>query len=738
MHKETFKFNKKLKIILISIIVIALSISIYFILIGILNHIKTIKYTNLINSETLKFNSTNFEDSRYNYLKLYNKNINNTNDQNNYYNSNLIEPGNYFTLEINLKNTGKSEVQNLILQIEIPENCDLVKRYIDDKNYKIDKNNLLIILGNLNVEESKKLNIIFQTKSPLGNNLKIFCPKVQLNYFKENTILHKKNYEKSLLINNSYLLVKSAPDLSKSYIIVEGSSQDVIYKSPEEYVDYKIRLVNKGNMNAKNIKVFLYNLDNLIFEKDKNLDFQINSYDDFVQNTSSNSNSDNNKNLSFLEKSTNFNLANNFIVANISNLDVGQQKILHAYLKVDSNAINNSEIKPELKITCGEGKGEGKGEEFKEIIKNPQKIIVKLYPSFQNSTIKLVNRNGQNSFYSGDIVDALITIKNSGKIDANNVNVKIGFNNLLQLLEGQDNLQIKQLKIGNQISFNCSFKIIDNITKDSNAYCNLSITSDEGGDFNGDNYYIKVFGSKPFTRYVIPIVGFHEVEPYIQNPIELPTGCFDALCATLKSYGYQTITFADLLDYLDHGKALPEKPVILTSDDGYQDIYTYAFPILKKYGFKMTVFIITNYIVNSEKDRQTNSFDKGRSGVPVRPMLIWPEILEMNRYGCEFLSHTANHVRLAKASPEQIIQELVSSKNSIESHIHKPCVIFAWPYDNYSDYAATFISKAGYRGGVVYGGGIEDVRSIDLRKIKRVTINGFNDPAGYAKLLDLH
>ncbi|HEY5501088.1 MAG TPA: polysaccharide deacetylase family protein, partial [Candidatus Humimicrobiaceae bacterium] len=251
------------------------------------------------------------------------------------------------------------------------------------------------------------------------------------------------------------------------------------------------------------------------------------------------------------------------------------------------------------------------------------------------------------------------------------------------------------------------------------------------------SYTIKVTGAKPFTSYFIPIVGFHEVEPVIGNPIELSEGSFDALCATLKNYGYQTITFQDLLDYLDYGKSLPEKPVILSSDDGYQDIYTYAFPILKKYGYKMTVFLITNLIGNSEADRQTNIFDKDVSGIPVRPMLIWPEILAMSRYGCEFLSHTANHIRLGAASADQIINELTVSKNAIESHIGKQCVLFAWPYDNYSNSAASLISKAGYRGGVVYGGGIEDVRAIDLRKIRRVIINGYNDAANYIRLLNL-
>src|SRR5450830_1645574 len=114
----------------------------------------------------------------------------------------------------------------------------------------------------------------------------------------------------------------------------------------------------------------------------------------------------------------------------------------------------------------------------------------------------------------------------------------------------------------------------------------------------------------------------------------------------LTSYGYQTITFMNLLDYLDHGKTLPEKPVIITSDDGYQDIYTYAFPILKNYGYKLTEFLVTGLVGNSDADRKTNEWDANNSQVPQRSLLIWPEVIQMSKYGCEFQSHTVTHIRL--------------------------------------------------------------------------------------------
>ena len=672
--------NKTFKIIIIIAIAIVVIIGTYFGVLGIIKHKKNIQHQNLIKSETEKYNTPNFKDSNSTFLKLpENKEI---------------EPGHFINYEINYKNSGKQEVQNLSIETLIPQNCALVERYLKGLKYTVSGNKLIMELGNLDIGSSGKIKLTLLPESSLDNGLKILYPSLKFKYFKENKIIGKSDYFNNDIDSTGSLTVKSSPDLSKSYIIIDGSSKSIIEKTTGDEFVYKIRMINKGNMTAKNISIKLSNLKNLNFTDEKNKDFYIN---------------------------------NNTASVNISELKTGEEKIFYLYAIIGKDIINNTEITPELEINL---------EKFKSVLKTAPKIIVRLFPIFSDSSVKLVDGNG-GSTYSDERVDAVIVIKNTGQIAANNVKVKLNLSNLFSVAEGQADWEVNQLKAGAEVTFNCSLKIASGITKDSNASCNLLISSDESSNFTSSNYIIKVTGAKPFTRFVIPIIGFHEVEPIIGNPIELSTGSFDLLCATLKNYGYQTITFQDLLDYLDYGKSLPEKPVILSSDDGYQDIYTYALPILKKYGYKMTVFLVTNLIGNSEADRKTNIFDKDVSGVPVMPMLIWPEVQSMSRYGCEFLSHTANHVRLGAASSEQIINELTVSKNAIESNIGRPCVLFAWPYDNYSDSAASLISKAGYRGGVVYGGGIEDVRAIDLRKIRRVIINGYNDAANYIRLLNL-
>jgi hypothetical protein len=109
----------------------------------------------------------------------------------------------------------------------------------------------------------------------------------------------------------------------------------------------------------------------------------------------------------------------------------------------------------------------------------------------------------------------------------------------------------------------------------------------------------------------------------------------------------------------------------------------------------------------------------------------------MYDYGCEFQSHSVNHVRLGLASEEEFMYELTQSKNDIESHLGNQVLFLAWPYDNNSPEKWPLIPEAGYRGAVRYGTGIEDIRTINLNDIKRVEFNSNIPPQNYAGYLEL-
>jgi len=351
-----------------------------------------------------------------------------------------------------------------------------------------------------------------------------------------------------------------------------------------------------------------------------------------------------------------------------------------------------------------------------------------------SSTLELTDLNG-GDIYPGDFIKVEAHIINNGEAKENNIEVKLILSDYFKT-DDACSWQIGSLNAGGEEFLSTNIEVNKDITSDVTAWCKLQIASDKIKPFTLPEYNVVIYGVKPFERYFIPIIGLHAVEDDIEIPSELYTSHFDSLCSILKNFGFETITFMDLLNHIDYGRALPEKAAIITSDDGYQDIYTNAFPILKKYDYKMTVFLVTGAIGDSETDRKMNTSFNPRTDV-VRPILIWPEIIEMYDYGCEFQSHSVNHVRLGLASEEEFMYELTQSKNDIESHLGNQVLFLAWPYDNNSPEKWPLIPEAGYRGAVRYGTGIEDIRTINLNDIKRVEFNSYIPPQNYARYLGL-
>ena len=102
----------------------------------------------------------------------------------------------------------------------------------------------------------------------------------------------------------------------------------------------------------------------------------------------------------------------------------------------------------------------------------------------------------------------------------------------------------------------------------------------------------------------------------------------------LTENGYHTIFVSELVGYIKNGTPLPEKPVLLTFDDGYYNNYTYAFPLLKKYGCKAVISMIGIEADKAEKEKNKN---------PLYSECGWTELREMTASGLvEIQNHTYN------------------------------------------------------------------------------------------------
>ena len=93
----------------------------------------------------------------------------------------------------------------------------------------------------------------------------------------------------------------------------------------------------------------------------------------------------------------------------------------------------------------------------------------------------------------------------------------------------------------------------------------------------------------------VPVLNYHQINDRDENSLTVHTDEFDEQMKYLSDNGYHAITPEEMMDAWENGTPLPEKPVILTFDDGYVDNYKNAYPILEKYNLKGTIFLISDF-----------------------------------------------------------------------------------------------------------------------------------------------
>ncbi len=223
----------------------------------------------------------------------------------------------------------------------------------------------------------------------------------------------------------------------------------------------------------------------------------------------------------------------------------------------------------------------------------------------------------------------------------------------------------------------------------------------------------------------VPILMYH----YISDPppgsgsfrydLSVTPRNFEAQLQYLKREGYQSITLNDLALFLTVGKPLPPKPVILTFDDGYRDAYIHAFPLLQRFGFAGTFFLIS-----SQLDANSSDF------------LSWAEVEEMAAAGMRFEPHSYDHPDLRNRGFDFVVFQVLAPKQAIESRTGETCRFFAYPSGRYDDFVIDVLRSAGYWGGVLTEQGATHTTD-DLFTLHRVRIHGGDDLDTFIRMLNL-
>jgi peptidoglycan/xylan/chitin deacetylase (PgdA/CDA1 family) len=184
----------------------------------------------------------------------------------------------------------------------------------------------------------------------------------------------------------------------------------------------------------------------------------------------------------------------------------------------------------------------------------------------------------------------------------------------------------------------------------------------------------------------VPIITYHAIGDK-GAPLWTPVDVFQAHIRGLAENGWKTMTLGDLISNIRKGKNIKEKTCVLTFDDGYESVYTEAWPRLKRYGFTGTVFLITNYC------GKTNQWAGQPETVPVENLLNWNQVIELSKHGIEFGSHTTAHASLTVLTPDKVVEELANSRDAVERHTGKPSRVFAFPYGDYNSSIIKFVRR---------------------------------------------
>jgi len=190
---------------------------------------------------------------------------------------------------------------------------------------------------------------------------------------------------------------------------------------------------------------------------------------------------------------------------------------------------------------------------------------------------------------------------------------------------------------------------------------------------------------------MIAILMYHRVcEPKLSDPrpgLCVSPEVFDAQLREIAARGYRFVTFAELAERTPKGKL-----AVLTFDDGTEDNYHEAFPILKRHGASATVFVVTG-LLGRPNAYAGSAVDGGHT------ILTSSQVAEMAAAGIEFGSHTCTHRSLPSLSDEELERELSESRRSLAAIVQREVLAIAYPYGHRDARVLAATGRAGYRFG---------------------------------------
>ncbi|SIS66669.1 polysaccharide deacetylase family protein [Salimicrobium flavidum] len=251
----------------------------------------------------------------------------------------------------------------------------------------------------------------------------------------------------------------------------------------------------------------------------------------------------------------------------------------------------------------------------------------------------------------------------------------------------------------------------------------------------------------------IPVLTYHnfDTDPENLTGLTMHPETFEAQMNLLKENGFTTLTSGEVLKIYNQEMKMPEKPVMITMDDGYESNYKYAYPVLEELDMKATVFVMTDPIIDREEH-------------PSRyPKLTWEQMQEMawsNQVSVQTHTHDQHHrhekfddggqilgpikkdgeLETQKEYERRVKEDLIQSKSVLEEHLLMPVRTLAYPFGDYNQTTEEIAEQVGIEMTLSTDFGANDiVKDPEPFLLKRVNVSGlrsYGNPGEVLKKID--
>lgn len=220
------------------------------------------------------------------------------------------------------------------------------------------------------------------------------------------------------------------------------------------------------------------------------------------------------------------------------------------------------------------------------------------------------------------------------------------------------------------------------------------------------------------------ILMYHMVSEHLDgakfNGLRVKPKEFETQIAYLFNNGWNFFTMSEIIENKDN---LPFKSVAITFDDGYEDNFTNALPILKKYNAKATVYLVVDRHNREWSSKRKKKNDSGE--LMNEPKLTDNQVEELVDSGLiEIGSHTMTHDNLPTLDVKQKEFEIIESKKIIEKKFAIECKSFCYPFGLYDDKDILLVKNSGYTNATTTQKGIDNLSNTNLLELKRITVSG--------------